>query len=49
LVLFRQTLKNSVVQEDKKARAEIILIITALKACSDILSKLILRLQRRVD
>lgn len=49
LNLFRQSLHNPAVQEEKRARAEIVLIIKYLKYVLDILNKLISRLQKSVE
>jgi hypothetical protein len=49
LNLFRQTLKNPVLEKKKAARAEIILIITALKHALNILNRLIFRLQKPIE
>lgn len=46
LSLFRHSLKNPVVANDKKARAEIVLIVNTLKGCLSLLNRLIVNLQR---
>lgn len=47
LSLFRLSLKNPNVQNDKKAKAEIILIINHLKQSLSVLNHLIVKLQRK--
>jgi hypothetical protein len=49
LTLFRQTLKNPVLEKDKYAKAEIILIITVLKKALNLLNGLIYKLQKSVE
>ncbi len=47
LALFRQALKQPALENKKAARAEIVLIITALKASMNILNRLIIQLQKK--
>lgn len=47
LSLFRSALKNPLIKDDKKARAEVIMIINSLKRVSDELGQLCEKLAKR--